>query len=79
MSILYHSGIGAPLWRAQFWAFERLASSDGAFGDLRVVIAALLSHLLNAAWKNTADRACEGARFASRLTAADTMVAAGGR
>jgi hypothetical protein len=79
MSILYHSGIGAPLWRAQIWAFERLASSDGALGDLRFVIVALLSHLLNAAWKNTAGRACEGARFAARLTAADTMVAAGGR
>ena len=79
MSILYHSGIGAPLWRAQFWAFERLASLDGAFGDLRSVIAALLSHLLNAAWRNTAGRAGEGARFAARLTAADTRGAAGGR
>jgi hypothetical protein len=79
MSILYHSGIGAPLWRAHLWTFERLASSDGAFGDLRFVIAALLFQLLNAAWRDTASRACEGARFAARLTAADTMVAAGGR
>jgi hypothetical protein len=79
MSILYHSGIGAPLWRAQLWALEHLASPDAAFGDLRFVFPALLSGLLNAAWKNTAGRACEGARFASRLTAADTMVAAGGR
>jgi len=44
-----------------------------------LAVADLLSHALNAAWKNTATRASRGARFAHRVTAADTMVAAGGR
>jgi hypothetical protein len=78
MTILCNSGFGAPLWRAQIWANEHLNSSPYAF-DPRLAVVGLLSQALNAAWKNTAARASQGARFAHRVTAADTMVAAGGR
>jgi hypothetical protein len=78
MTILENIGTGGPLWRAQLWASEHLTSPDYAF-DPRLAVAGLLSHALNAAWKNTATRASQGARFAHRVTAADTMVAAGGR
>ena len=78
MTILENTGISGPLWRAQIWASEHLNSPDYAF-DPRLAIAGLLSHALNAAWRNTAGRAAQGARFAHRLSAADTMVAAGGR
>jgi hypothetical protein len=78
MTILESTGIGGPLCRAQLWASEHLNSPDYAF-DPRLAVAGLLSHALNAAWKTTAARASQGARFAHRVTAADTMVAAGGR
>ena len=77
MTILESTGIGGPLWRAQIWASEHLGS-DYAL-DPRLAVAGLLSQALNAAWKNTAARAAQGARFAQRVTAADTMVAAAGR
>jgi len=78
MTILESTGIGGPLWRAQLWASEHMSSPAYAF-DPRLAAAELLSHALNAAWKNTAARASQGARFAQHVTAADTMVAAGGR
>jgi hypothetical protein len=78
MTILENTGLSGPLWRAQIWASEQLASPDYAF-DPRLAVAGLLTHALNAAWKTTATRASQGARFAHRVTAADTMVAAGGR
>jgi hypothetical protein len=78
MTILENTGIGGPFWRAQIWASEYLNPPDYAF-DPRLAVAGLLSHALNAAWRNTAARASRGARFAHRVTAADTMVAAGGR
>jgi hypothetical protein len=67
----------------QAWAFERLISLDWAFGDLRWAIVALLSRSLAAASnhlvENILRRAWQGARFAHRVSAAATMVAAGGR
>jgi len=78
MTILESTGIGGPLWRAHLWASEHM-SSPGCSFDPRLAAAELLSHALNAAWKTTAARASQGARFAQRVTAADTMVAAGGR
>ena len=91
MATLCNSGIGGPLWRAQAsiqasiqtWAFHRLVRVDYAFGDLRSTIIALLAASLAAAGNTLAKtilrRAGQGALFAQRLTAADTMVAAGGR
>ncbi len=68
------------------WIFERLIALDLAGGDLRLVMIALLALLAGAlaaagnAWFETiATRALQGAKFAQRVTAADTMVAAGGR
>jgi hypothetical protein len=91
MATLCNSGIGGPLWRAQAliqasiqaWAFHRLVRVDYAFGDLPSTIIALLAASLaaagNALAKNILRRAGQGALFAQGLTAADTMVAAGGR
>jgi hypothetical protein len=83
MTMLFcNSGFGEPLWRVQTWACDHLASLDSASGDPRLAIVALLSQSLNAAGnsivKNILGRALRGARFAERLAAADTMVAAGG-
>ena len=78
MTILCNTGFGAPLWRAQIWANEHMNVSSYAF-DPRLAVIGLLSRALNAAWKNTATRASQGAQFAQRVTTADTMVAAGGR
>ena len=65
------------------WMFERLIALDLAGGDLRLAMIALLAGALAAAgnaWFETiATRALQGAQFAQRVTAADTMVAAGGR
>ena len=65
------------------WIFERLISLNLASGDLRVAAIALAAGALAAAgnaWFETiATRAHQGAQFARRVTAADTMVAAGGR
>jgi len=67
----------------QAWAFERLVALHLASGDLRLAAIALVAGVLAAAgnaWFETiADRALQGAQFARRLTAADTMVAAGKR
>lgn len=87
MTILCSSGIGGPLSRAHAsvltWAFEHLDGLDGSFGDLRWAIIALLAQSLNAAGnllvENIVGRAWQGAQFARRITAADTMVAAGER
>ena len=78
MTILCNTGFGAPLGRAQIWANEHMNVSRYAF-DTRLAAIGLMAQALNAAWKNTAGRAAQGARFADRLSAADTMVAAGGR
>ena len=62
------------------WIFERLISLNLASGDLRVAAIALAAGALAAAgnaWFETiAARALQGAQFARRVTAADTMVAA---
>jgi hypothetical protein len=62
-------------------AFERLVALNLTSGDLRLAVITLLSDAVaaavNAWFKNIATRAIQGARFASRVTAADTMVAAG--
>jgi hypothetical protein len=82
MTMLCNSTIREPLWRAQVWACDHLSSLDCASGDPRQAIVTLLSQSLNAAGnsivKTIVGRAWQGARFAERLTAADTMVAAGG-
>jgi hypothetical protein len=83
MTILCNSGIGASLWRVQIWACDQLMPLDYAVGDIRLAILALVSHWLtaagNAVVENIARRAWQGAQFAQRITAADTMVAAGWR
>ena len=82
MTTLCNSGINEPLCRVQIWACDHLASLDPVAGDPRLAIVTLLSQSLNAAGnslvKNILGRAWRGARFAERLTTADTMVAAGG-
>jgi hypothetical protein len=83
MTSLCNSVIGASLWRVQIWACDRLMPLDYAFGDVRLAILALVSHWPTAAGdavvENIVARAWQGARFAHRFTAADTMVAAGWR
>ena len=83
MTVLYNVAPFGSLWRVQIWACERLIALDLASGDFRLAIVALASHTLNAAWnslyENIAGRAWQGARFAERMTTADTMVAAAGR
>jgi hypothetical protein len=87
MTTICNSGTGGPLLRAQAlihaWAIQRLIRVDYAFGDLRWTIIALLAAPLTAAGNALAEsilrRARQGALFAHRLSAADTMVAAGGR
>ena len=67
----------------QIWIFERLITLNLVSGDLRVAAIAFVAGTLAAAgnaWFETiAARALQGAHFARRVTAADTMVAAGGR
>jgi hypothetical protein len=67
----------------QTWLFERLVTLNLASGDLRMAAIALVAGALAAAgnaWFETiATRAHQGAKFARRVTAADTMVATGGR
>jgi hypothetical protein len=83
MTMLCNSTIREPLWRAQVWACDHLSSLDCVAGDPRLAVVTLLTQSLNAAGnsivENILGRAWRGARFAERLTAADTMVAAGGR
>ena len=90
MMILYGFGAFRPFWRAQVWAVEQLVSIHCASGDVRWAIAALalrsfaaleaFAHKqLVALARNVMGRAWQGARFAGDTTAADTMVAAGGR
>jgi hypothetical protein len=87
MTTICNAGIGGPLLRAQAsihaWSIQRLIRIDYAFGDLRWTIIALLAAPLtaaaNALVENILRRARQGALFAHRLSAADTMVAAGGR
>jgi hypothetical protein len=79
MTILYYFDLGS-LWRAQQWAFDRLASLD--CGDVRFTMLALvlrcLSVVSGALVRNILCRAWQGARFAARLRAADNIVAAAG-
>jgi hypothetical protein len=90
MMILYGFGALRPFWRAQVWAAAYLASVHGTSGDVRWAIAALALRSLAvleafaqkqlvALARNVMGRAWHGARFAGDMTAADTMVAAGGR
>jgi hypothetical protein len=88
MMILYGFGDFRPFWRAQAWAVAHLIPVHCASGDFRWTIAALALHAfaaleafaqrqLMSLARNVMDRACQGARFAADMTAADTMVAAG--
>ena len=83
MTTLCNLGAFGSLQSFQAWAFERLVALNLGSGDLRWAVVALVSGALTAvgnAWFETiAARALQGARFARRVTAADTMVAAGGR
>ncbi len=67
----------------QAWIYERMITLNLASGDLRFAAIAFVAGALAAAgnaWFETiAARALRGAHFARRVTAADTMVAAGGR
>jgi hypothetical protein len=62
---------------------EHLIFLNCASGDFRWAIVGLVSRSLTVAWnslvRSVAGRAWQGARFAADITAADTMVAAGGR
>ena len=81
-----HAGL-SPLWRLQAWAIERLVSILSPPGDLRWAIAALMiaalatletmirRQLVSLA-RHIMRRALRGARFADRMTTADSMVAA---
>ena len=89
MMILYGFGGFRPFWRAQTWACEHLIPVLCTPGDLRLAVAALAlrsfaaleafaqKQLVSLA-RTVMGRAWQGARFAARLTDADSMVAAGG-
>jgi hypothetical protein len=90
-SFAVHVGF-APLGRIQSWALGQVvaAATHSPSGDLRLMMAALALGALAAVealiqrqlvWLacHTMGRALEGARFAGSLSAADSMVAAGGR
>jgi hypothetical protein len=76
-------------WRAQVWAVERLICLPGSSGDLRWAVAglalrafaaleAVAKRQLICLVRHVMGRAWRGARFASGMTNADSMVAAGG-
>ncbi len=87
MTTLCNLGAGGCLQSLQTrlgaFAFERLMALKLASPDPRSAAIALVSAALtaagNACYENIAARAHAGARFAQGVTAADTMVAAGGR
>jgi hypothetical protein len=83
MTTLCNSSLFGSRQAFQAWIFERLITLNLASGDLRVAAIALLAAAVAAAgnaWFETiAARALQGAQFAKSVTAADTMVAAGGR
>jgi hypothetical protein len=93
MTLLYDLGLresSGPLRRIRSFAMTRLISFNSYAGDLRWTIFALVLRVLGAAcafghrqlsrWAGRVlRRAWQGARFAADITAADTMVAAGGR
>lgn len=67
----------------QAWIVDRLITLNLTSGDLRMAAIAFVAGALAAAgnaWFQTiAARALKGAQFVRRVTAADTMVAAGER
>ena len=88
-SFAVHAGF-APLWRIQGWALEYVVSAASSSGDLRLTLAALGLRVLAALEavverqlvllaRHTMRRALRGARLATSRSAADSMVAAGGR
>lgn len=93
MTLLYDLGLresSGPPWRTRMFVVTRLASFNGCSNDLRWTMLALVLRALAATgafgqrqlsrWaRRVLRRAWQGARFAAHLTAADTMVAAGGR
>ena len=83
MTTLCNSSAFSARQAFQAWIFERLITLNLASGDLRFAVIALLAGALaaagNAWFENIATRALQGAQFAQRLTAADTMVAPGAR
>lgn len=79
-----------PLWRAQLWAATHLLLVHDSSGDLRCDIVTLALRGLAAldafvekqlsCWAHhNMRRARQGAHFAAKITAADTMVAAADR
>ena len=87
-SFAVHAGF-APLCRVQLWALGRFVSHHSPSGDLRRAIAAfafdgiavldaLVQKQLVRLARRTMGRALQGARFAGSMSAAATMVAAGG-
>jgi hypothetical protein len=89
MMILCGFGGFRPFWRAQAWAMAHLISVHCTSGDYRWAIAALalrwfaaleafVQKQLVSLARTVMGRAWQGARFAARLTDADSMVAAGG-
>ena len=84
-----HAGL-SPLWRLQAWVIERVVSILSPSGDLRWAIAALviavlvtleamIHRQLVSLARHIMRRALRGARFADRVTTADSMVAAASR
>jgi len=94
-SFAVHGGfapLGRVQDQMRSWALEGLVSAcaQSSSGDLRWMLAALALRALAALdafiqrqlvrlARNTMGRALEGARFAGSFSAADSMVAAGGR
>jgi hypothetical protein len=74
---------GGSLHSLQAWAFTRLIALELGSTDLRWAMILLLCQSLtaigNVLFETIAGRALQGARFAEAMTAADTMVATGGR
>ena len=82
MTTLCNSSAFSARQAFQAWIFERLITLNLASGDLRFAVIAFAGALAaagNAWFENIATRALQGAQFAQRLTAADTMVATGAR
>lgn len=74
---------GGSLHSLKAWALVRLFALELCSADPRAALVQLLGHLVtaaaNALFQTIARRALRGARFSEAATAADTMVAAGGR
>ena len=65
--------------RAHGFALEQAIAIQAVSGDLRWALAVLAARSFLAACRSAGRRLRRKARYMTRLTAADTMVAAGGR